>query len=210
MNENIDRKLAKETNILGLEDIRLFSIDNKLKFLATSREFSINSTNSIVIGDYNLETNTIENGNIIESPNPEDCEKNWISIENKIIYKWFPLQIGEIKNDKLIIDTITQTPSIFKYLRGSSNIVEYNNEWWTIVHGVKYTTPRKYYHMIVVLDKNYKLKKYTVPFYFDTYSIEYCLGLLIEKDIMYMTASRYDKDPIIVKINVKDIMKLFI
>jgi len=210
MNENIDRKLAKETNILGLEDIRLFTIDNKLKFLATSREFTINSTNSIVIGDYNLETNTIENGNIIKSPNPEDCEKNWISIGNKIIYKWFPLQIGKIKNGNLIIDTVTQTPGIFKHLRGSSNIIEYNNEWWTVVHGVKYTTPRKYYHMIVVLDSEYKLKKYTVLFYFDTYSIEYCLGLLIEKDIMYMTASRYDKDPIIVKIYINDIIKLFV
>lgn len=212
MYENIDSKLSKETNILGLEDIRLFSIkgDNKLKCIATSREFSTNSTNSIVICDYNLETNTIENGNIIESPNQGDCEKNWIPIENKIIYKWHPLQIGEIKNNKLIIDTSTETPKFFRHLRGSSNVVEYNNEYWMIVHGVKYTTPRKYYHMIVILDKEYKLKRHTIPFYFETYMIEYCLGIIIENDYIYMTVSRNDNNPIIVKVYIKNMKKIFI
>jgi hypothetical protein len=210
MYEKIDSKLGKETNILGLEDIRLFEEDNKLKCIATSREFSTNSTNSIVIADYNLETNIIENGTIIESPNPGDCEKNWIPINDQIIYKWYPLQIGKIENNKLSINTTIQTPKIFKHLRGSSNIVKYNNQYWTVTHGVKYTTPRKYYHIIVVLDEEYKINKYTVPFYFDTYIIEYSLGLLIDNNILYITASRNDSNPIIVKINVKDVIKLFI
>lgn len=211
MFENIDSKLGKETNILGLEDVRLFTdMDNKLKCIATSREFSTNSTNSMVICDYNLETSMIESGNIIESPNPNDCEKNWIPIGNKIIYKWHPLQIGEIKNNKLVICTSLDTPTFFKHFRGSSNTVEYNNEYWMVVHGVKYSTPRKYYHIIIVLDKEYKLKKYSVPFYFETYMIEYCLGLVIENDCLYMTASRNDSNPIIVKVLIKDIIKLFI
>jgi len=212
MHEKIDSKLAKETNILGLEDIRLFVEDNKLKCIATSREYSTNSTNSMVIADYNLETYTIENGNIIESPNLEECEKNWIPIENKIIYKWYPLQIGEIKNNKLsVIHTPhpQPTPPIFKHLRGSSNVVEHNNEYYVVVHGVKYCTPRKYYHIIVVLDKKYTIRRYTVPFYFDTYAIEYCLGLLIEGNYIYMTASRNDSNPIIVKVNIKQLDKLF-
>lgn len=209
MYEKIDSRLSKETNILGLEDIRLFEQDNKLKCISTSREFSTNSTNSIVIADYNLETNIIENGVIIESPNPEECEKNWIPIDNKIIYKWFPLQLGKIENNKLSINTTIQTPPIFKHLRGSSNVVKYNNQYWTVTHGVKYSTPRKYYHIIVVLDEEYKINKYTVPFYFDTYTIEYSLGLLIENNILYITASRNDSKPIIVKINMKNINKLF-
>ncbi len=209
MYEKIDSKLGKETNILGLEDIRLFERDNKLKCIATSREFSTNSTNSMIICDYNLDTNTIENGSIIESPNPEECEKNWIPIIDNIIYKWFPLQIGKIENNKLMITKTIQTPIIFKHLRGSSNVVEYNNQYWVVVHGVKYTTPRKYYHMIVVLDKEYNINKYTVPFYYDTYSIEYCLGLLIDNNIIYMSASRNDSNPIIVKTNIKDVNKLF-
>ena len=210
MYEKIDSKLGKDTYILGLEDIRLFTIDNTVKCIATSREFSINSTNSIVIADYNIETNMIENGNIIESPNPHDCEKNWIPIGNKIIYKWSPLLIGSIKNNKLSIDSSQETPTFFKHLRGSSNTVEYNNQYWCVVHGVKYSTPRKYYHMIVVLNNEYKLIKYTVPFCYDTYNIEYCLGLLIENNYVYMTASRNDSNPIIVKVNMRDLNKLFL
>lgn len=208
MDENISSTIRKETNILGLEDIRLYEEDNKIKCIATSREYSVNSTNSIVIGDYNIDNYIIENVNIIESPFSEECEKNWIPIGNKIIYKWYPLQIGEIKNQKLIIDTVIQTPKFFKHLRGSSNVVEYNNEYWTVVHGVKYSTPRKYYHMIVILDKKYNVNRYTVPFYYDTYSIEYCLGLLIDEDNIYMTASRNDSNPIIVKIRIQDTNKI--
>jgi hypothetical protein len=210
MHENIDQKLGKETNILGLEDLRLFNCDNKLKCIATSREFSTNSTNSMIICDYNLDTNTIENGSIIESPNPNECEKNWIPINDNIIYKWFPLQIGKIENNKLLIHTSIETPKFFKHLRGSSNVVEYNNQYWIIVHGVKYTTPRKYYHMIIILDREYKINNYTVPFYFDTYNIEYCLGLLIENNNIYITASKNDSNPIIIEINIKEIKKLLI
>ena len=209
MYEKIDSKLGKDTNILGLEDIRLFQNDNKLKCIATSREFSTNSSNSMIICDYNLDTNTIENGFIVESPNPNDCEKNWIPINDSIIYNWYPLQIGKIENNKLTINIRIETPLIFKHIRGSSNVVEYNNEYWMIVHGVKYTSPRKYYHIIVILDKEYKVKKYTIPFYFDIYGIEYCLGMLIENNIVYMTSSRNDSNPIIIKTNVKDINKLF-
>ena len=79
-----------------------------------------------------------------------------------------------------------------------------------VVHGVKYTTPRKYYHMIIILDTEYKLIKYTVPFYFDKYKIEYCLGLLIDEEYIYMTASRNDSNPIIVKIRVQDINNLIL
>lgn len=210
MHEIIDQKLGKETNILGLEDIRLFQSDNKLKCIATSREFSTNSTNSMIICDYNLDTNTIENGSIIESPNPDECEKNWIPINDNIIYKWFPLQIGKIENNKLLIHTSIETPKFFKHLRGSSNVVEYNNQYWIVVHGVKYTTPRKYYHMIIILDREYKINNYTVPFYFDSYNIEYCLGLLIENNNIYITASKNDSNPIIVEININEIKKLYI
>jgi hypothetical protein len=62
--------------------------------------------------------------------------------------------------------------------------------------------------MIVILDKDYNVNRYTVPFYYDKYSIEYCLGLLIDEGYIYMTASRNDSNPIIVKIRIQDINKL--
>jgi hypothetical protein len=78
-----------------------------------------------------------------------------------------------------------------------------------VVHGVKYYQPRKYYHVIVVLDETFKLVKYSIPFYFDKFMIEYCLGMLIHNNHIYMTASRNDKDPILVKVNLRNLNKLW-
>ena len=118
------------------------------------------------------------------------------------------MQIGEINNNKLVITIKKNTPKFFKHFRGSSNVIEYNNEYWMVVHGVKHSTPRKYYHSIIILDKNYELIKYTIPFYFDEYKIEYCLGLLIEDNYIIMSVSRNDSNPIIVKIHIDKINQL--
>jgi len=209
--EEVNDLLRKQTHILGLEDIRLFEVNGKIKCIATSREYTINDTNSMVIADYDHINYTITNLDIIMPPikDANECQKNWIPIENKIIYKWHPLQIGVIKNSKLFLIHSQDTPTIFKHFRGSSNTVKYNNQYWMVVHGVKYYQPRKYYHVIVVLDETYKLVKYSIPFYFDKFMIEYCLGMLIHNNYIYMTASRNDKDPILVKVNLKDINKLW-
>ncbi len=203
--------IKKNTNILGLEDVRLFKLNdlyNNVKFIATSREYSVSDTNSMVIGNYDLDKNEMNNIKVIYSPNLNNCEKNWIPIDNKIIYKWHPLQIGQIDNNRLIIKNEFDTPSFFKHIRGSSNMVYHNNEYWCIVHGVKYYTPRKYYHMIVVLDNEYKLKRYSVPFYFNEYKIEYCLGLIIENDNLIISISENDSNPSLIKVNMREINKL--
>jgi hypothetical protein len=78
-----------------------------------------------------------------------------------------------------------------------------------VTHGIKNCTPRKYFHQIVILNKNFGLKKYTLPFYFDKLAVEYCLGFVILDDIAYMTVSRNDSNPIIIKIAIDKLNKLF-
>lgn len=210
LSEELCHPLRKDTNILGLEDLRLFWSDDKLKGISTSREFSNNNTNSMVVCDYDLNTNSLKNLNILSSPNPTNCEKNWIPIEDKIIYSWSPLSIGEIKDNSLQITSLKDTPFYFKYLRGSSNVVKYKDHYWCIVHGVIHTQPRKYYHSIVILDKDLNLKNYSVPFYFEQLKIEYCLGLHINENYLYATVSRNDSDPMIVKVHLSNVKELFL
>ena len=63
----------------------------------------------------------------------------------------------------------------------------------------------------MILDREtYQVKRYTVPFYFDKYAIEYCLGLVIINETVCMTASRNDKDPIICKITLDNLEKYFL
>ena len=184
MDDNVSDIPKKVTRILGLEDVRLYTLNNNIYYTATSSEYSYNDSIRIVSGEYDLVNNKFINNSSLKPPTETDCEKNWIPIGNKFIYKWHPLQIGTLINNKLEIVNTIETPNIFKYYRGSSNVSEYNNEFWIVTHGIKNCEPRKYFHQIIVLDNNYNLIKYTIPFYFDTLAIEYCLGLYIKNETL--------------------------
>lgn len=210
MNDKLDDLTSRNSHILGLEDIRLFSDHKNIYYTATSLEYSYNDKIRIVKGEYDLEKKEFKNNSCMIPPTETECEKNWVAIDNKFIYKWHPLEIGELKDNKLEIVYTHETPRIFNKYRGSTNAFEYNNEYWFVTHGIMNCFPRKYFHQIVILDKNYKVVKYTVPFYFDKLAIEYCLGFIIINETICMTASRNDSNPIIVKIKLMNLQKYFL
>ena len=209
MNDKIDLP-SKDVLILGLEDVRLFNDNNNICYTATTQEYSYNDKIRIVKGNYDIINKEFKNNICMIPPIETDCEKNWIMIDNKIIYKWYPLEIGLLINNKLKIIHTINTPKFFCKYRGSTNAFKYNNEYWLITHGIIDCSPRKYFHQIVILDKTYNLIKYTVPFYFDKIGIEYCLGFIIINEIIYITCSRNDSSPIILKIKIKNILKYFL
>ena len=191
-----------ETNIQGLEDIRLYKNNNYIKWIGTSMEFSDDGKIKQIYGDYSISDNKLRLGISLKSPTNSDCEKNWIPLNNnKFIYKWHPYTVGNFSSNEFITEFIQTTPRFFEHMRGSSNVVEYNNTLYTITHVVMYSQPRKYYHNLVKLNKNtYKIEQYTMPFYFKNNHIEYCLGIEIKNGILYAFVSQNDRDPIIVEI----------
>jgi len=187
INEEVEKY---PSNIEGLEDIRIFHFNEKVYFTASSKNITNNDYIKMVIGEYNYKDNKIYNASAIEPPNHSECEKNWIYIPNfnnnnsfhkmNFIYGWHPLKIGSIDNNKLNIHTIYNTPNIFSRIRGSSHLINHNDEYWGVVHIVKYGMPRVYYHCIVVFSKEMVPKKYSLPFYFRQAKIEYCIGFDIQ------------------------------
>jgi tetratricopeptide (TPR) repeat protein len=204
-----------DSGIRGLEDIRLMTFKDKIYYTATTREYSyIKETNRIVFGEYDINNMKFINNKSLKPPTETNCEKNWITVNHKnekilFIYNWHPLQIGELdEHNKLNITIKYDTPLFWRHYRGSSSVVEYNNQLWCITHGVKYSTPRKYFHQFVVLEKDtYKPIKYSVPFFFNEYKIEYCVGLLCKNDEMVMMFSQNDKDPNILRLPISKIDK---
>jgi tetratricopeptide (TPR) repeat protein len=195
----------KDVNILGLEDVRLYRRDTKIYYTAASLEYSYDNCIRIINGEYDYQNNKFINNIVLKPPEYTSCEKNWIGYNDYFIYKWYPLEIGELNGNQLNIVQTKKTPSIFKYFRGSSNLFEYNNELWCITHYVKHSSPRKYFHNIIVLDKDLNLLRYSIPFYFDSLGIEYCLGIFIMDNVMSATVSRNDSNPIICQINLDNI-----
>lgn len=196
----------KESRIRGLEDVRVYH-DEKgvLRFLATSMEYS--DKIRMISGIYNIEEAKYNECQVMESPENAECEKNWIPIEgtNKIIYKWHPLQIGHLEDNKLIITEKHESPWIFRHLRGSSVAFEMEDEYWCVVHFVDYTSPRKYFHCIVGLDKTFKPTRISVPFVFQRQGIEYCLSCVKKGFDLEMIFSSWDNNPCVIKVPIQDI-----
>jgi glycosyltransferase involved in cell wall biosynthesis len=187
------------SNICGMEDIRLFysTIHNKLCFSASSKNLTDDGRIVIAIGEYDTSEYKLYRPVVIETLRKEYCEKNWTFIPKceytlqypnveHFIYKWHPLEIGSILDNTLVIHTTHSTPTVFERIRGSSPIIQYEGKLWCVVHIVRYSTPRVYYHSVVQLNSITCLpERYTLPFCFRKKQIEYCIGFLIESRTIY-------------------------
>lgn len=208
MNEEIPNTYPN--NIEGLEDIRLFSYNGAIRFIASSKNVTDDDNIVIVCGDYDIDKGCICNISVIDSPYSSICEKNWIYIPteyicnneylgNKMnfIYRWYPFEIGAVNSDnKLEIHTVINTPQFFSRLRGSSNICKYKNNLLCVVHFVINTIPRKYIHLVVSLNcTTMRPESYSIPFIFRKCGIEYCLGFHIKNEVACFIFSQNDSEP---------------
>lgn len=189
------------TNIMGLEDIRLFSTGDRILYTATSKAVTANGTYRIVMGTYDVSNQRLTDSQVIQPPTQTECEKNWLLLpcaqgQEQILYKWNPLEIGTVRNNQLVIHQRHEVPPYFSRLRGSANGVLYKDTIVCLTHVVKYGTPRKYYHHLVTLDKTtYKPLAISLPFYFKTHGIEYCLGFDMINENITFYYSTFDAHP---------------
>lgn len=203
--EILDNSKHEKVNgyIRGLEDIRLFKHEGKIKFIGQSGDYrNIGSQIrfNMVIGEYKIENSKLLIENILESPYSCSVEKNWVHLkDNSFIYRWFPLEIGQIKDKTFELSNRIDTPGLFRYFKGSSNAFFYKNMYWLLVH---YTTDdwkdgrlwRQYKHCFVILNKEYKPIAYTDPFTFENQLVEYCLGIKIKNHKIYFGYSMNERD----------------
>jgi tetratricopeptide (TPR) repeat protein len=198
-------------NIEGFEDVRLFYKGGALKFSACSKNMTDDEDINMVIGDYDPDNARMYNIKVIQSPYGFFCEKNWLAIpddcklveekaagKTNFIYGWNPMEIGAVNEagDKLEIHTKYDTPRIFNRFRGSSQLCEYEGKYYCVVHFVKYSTPRVYYHSVVRFDKEtLRPEAYSAPFCFKQTAIEYCLGFWIKDGMAAYIFSQNDTDP---------------
>ena len=189
----------------GVDDICLYSFENKVKFIATTSSHTSSHTfghTFIMIGDYDINTFEIKNTRTL--CNTDSFEKKWIPIikENKeyFIYKWSPFEIGKIQDNKLEIIQSYETNSFFKRIKGSSIFVESENGYIGVVHYSEEKKPREYFHMLVKLDKYLRPISYSDAFYFQNIGIEFCIGFTIKDNNYLFWISQMDRDPLFISI----------
>ena len=183
----------------GIEDIRFFNFDNNNYYIATmfDNERKIQSVTSSIVdidkiynaGTYELDEKKI-NPSMYNLNEIHVREKNWAIFQYKnklhVVYKWFPLQIGNIDyttNELSINEIKYNVPRYFDNLRGSTPGIINNDEIWFVCHKAQHNTKYiKYEHMFVVFDKNMELIKYSDLFKLGDKPVEFCTGMIIEED----------------------------
>lgn len=194
---NYDKSM--DNYYVGLEDVRLFTDGCKV-FYNANRGLSYNSM-KVEHGEIDIATNSTLNSVLIEKPNQEQLEKNWVMIPSKndvyMIYNWYPyITIGKVNGNKFEETHKIKSPHTFRNLRGSTNGILVNNEIWILCHCVSYEDRRYYYNMVITLNKDtYEVTKYTPYFTFEGQAVEYSLGFqYMEDDTFLIGYSLYDKE----------------
>lgn len=226
MTEKIDMPSSDTTFSRGLEDIRLYSINGLVKFIATTVSYSLNGRNMMMNGTYDVDTCEYRDCKILKPPGGDSwCEKNWIPVvlkgtdegtdadEEYFIYKWSPLEVGKVNPET---DTLEITHSypiqspLFHKVRGSAPFVETDEGLLGIVHLSEEHGPRHYYHIMVLLDKEtFRPIKYSRTFCFRTLGVEFCVGMRILGEKYVFWISRHDRDPMLVRVDMSEIPLLF-
>jgi hypothetical protein len=195
---------------MGLEDIRLYSYKDSVKFIATNVNYVGNRANRMIVGEYDIVRHCYLRSRIIQPPTNTQCEKNWVPIvrneEELFIYKWSPFQLGKIglETDQLeIIESYEIKSPDFHRIRGSSIFTESGDVLIGVVHFCEETIPRQYYHMLVTLDKTtLKPVSYSDPFCFQHYGVEFCIGFTVleEAGCYVFWVSKKDNDTVMVSL----------
>lgn len=213
MQESMDLHDYPNSYSHGLEDIRIYEIDGKIRCSATNLNHvdSGSGRSRIIVSDYCIDRLVIDNSCIVNPPTDTWCEKNWIPIVHDgkecFIYKWCPFQIGEIQNNdlKIIYERSIECP-LFRNVRGSSLFVYLDDKKSIgVVHFSEEGGPRKYCHMLVEMHENVPIK-YSNPFCFREFSIEFCIGFTIDKDNYIFWISQMDRDPLMVIVHKDEIL----
>jgi tetratricopeptide (TPR) repeat protein len=217
INESFLEFNFEDRRYIGIEDIRIFYDNYSSKMLFIGTGYHKNNTIGIVSGDYNINENKLSSINEITPFCHSTCEKNWVFVDIKqsinVVYKWYPLQICKINQEKNSLDLVEtkEMPRFFSHVRGSTcgfsyikntriegndniNISIGEEEIWFIIHMVSYENPRHYYHVFAIFDESMNLLRYSAPFKFHTEPIEYCLGLVVEDERVLITYSVWDRE----------------
>jgi len=207
-----DKFLKDEDCLNTLENIKFIEYKDNIYYIGTCMN---KDTGLFVISSdiCDLDNAEYKKNIITHYDEIKKHEKNWVfAIVNnqlRIIYNWFPLQIGEIDwntNMLNIVEIKYNTPEYFKNANGSTNGHEYNNEIWFVLHLI--SKNNNYVHFFAVFDLNMNLIRYSEQFKFYNCAIEWCNGLIIKDNNIILSYSLFDTASIIATYDIDYINKL--
>ncbi len=206
---------------IGLEDGRLVIWDHKIFLIGVRRDTTPN-------GQGRMEFSEIEDfkevsRTRIEAPNPESyCEKNWMPILDRPFHfvKWtIPTEVVKVDLQKGNSETVILNEQNFNLkwdLRGGTQVVRWDEDtYMAIVHECYFRSQDTngykdsiYRHRFILWDTNFKIKLLTQPFDFMSGKVEFCTGLEIIEEDVYIVFGFQDSSCYAIKTNRQNIHDL--
>jgi hypothetical protein len=192
-------------NFESLEDLRICSQDGKLVLLGNLL-ISGNKRRPVYfeIGCLSKESELIPLNelHIIDYPNMMNIEKNWVPIEGDLtrVVRW-PLSSESSGTNKAIITMLNEETSRIEEIEEHSNLfggspfIKYEKGFLAIVHTRELGQRKnnhKYLHKFMYYNSNFELLKSSKPFTFLGFETEFCSGISIYNEKIYISFSCND------------------
>lgn len=173
---------ATDNIIEGLEDIRLLPMDGDFLAIATLVAGSPGYRRQLVT--FTLNEEGLASDLSLQNYQSHLHQKNWIPFKDSKLYGYIyftdPLTILRWSKDSGQATPWLSRDSLLALdnLRGSSQAVAFDDGWLYLTHEVSFHHPHRYYlHRFVQLDKSFRLKALSEPFYFRELGVEFCCGM---------------------------------
>lgn len=191
--ENLPRvKLKPSFDIEGLEDCRIFELNNDYWFTCTT--FDTNPYGPCQISLCKLEdeesssTTNVKQLVPLKGPDPHRYEKNWLPFiyqnELCVVYSYDPFIIyrPNTKTGECEIVLRRETKYDFSHFRGSAAPIAFDNGYLILVHEVVQlaNNSRCYLHRFIYLDENFNITRASKPFSYQHLGVEYCCSMTID------------------------------
>lgn len=202
MNSNSDLDFST------LEDLRICENNQNLVFIgniATKNNkrrplyFQIDKENLYENVNHEICINSV---NLIEQPNFAKIEKNWVPIEGEKdrFIRWPQTNEGIQNKLALVFDTSKELPIKTETVEdstifGGSPFVKFKSGYLTIVHSRKEKNRKnnhQYFHHFNFYNQNFELVKSSNKFTFLNYETEFCSGISISNNNIYLSFSCND------------------
>jgi len=204
----------------GLEDLRLFHLNNEIYFIATTCQLNAQGIPKMCCGKFERNhvdnTVSIDSITLLQGPIQHRPEKNWMPIvlddELYLIYSFCPyviykpnLETGECTQ------MVNKDPGFdFSRFLGSAPPIPFDEGYLLMVHEGIWRDRKYYVHRFVYLDKNLEIKKCSRPFTFKHKGIEMCCGMVVNHaaDKLIMAIALEDREAYFGLIDLNDVRAL--
>jgi hypothetical protein len=194
---------------VGLEDARIVRWHDTLYLTGVRRDTTTNGEGRMELSEIDLDGNELRRVRI-KPPIETYCEKNWMPVVDLpfTYVKWAnPTEIVRVVEGEA---NTMHTSSFFPMdydLRGGSSVIRIDNYRIAITHRTQFWRNKQnnkqaiYTHNIVIWDLDWNIVKVSKEFNFMNGHIEFCTGMAVKDNDVYITFGYEDAAAYLVKVN---------